>query len=67
MHFGNGLLLPNITMLLFFCVADTIGLWQFSFVLRFDRDWKKIEDFIGSKTVIQVGDQLLWIFLFCFI
>lgn len=22
--------------------------------LRFDRDWKKIEDFVGSKTVIQV-------------
>lgn len=21
---------------------------------RFDRDWKKIEDFVGSKTVIQV-------------
>ena len=29
-------------------------LWQFSFDLRFDRDWKKIEDFVGSKTVIQV-------------
>jgi len=25
-----------------------------SFVYRFDRDWKKIEAFVGSKTVIQV-------------
>ncbi|KAL3652689.1 hypothetical protein CASFOL_002370 [Castilleja foliolosa] len=24
---------------------------------RFDRDWKKIEDFIGSKTVIQYYSQ----------
>lgn len=24
------------------------------FMDRFDRDWKKIEDFVGSKTVIQV-------------
>jgi len=23
-------------------------------LFRFDRDWKKIEDFVGSKTVIQV-------------
>lgn len=35
-------------------VADTAGLWQFSCFHRFDRDWKKIEDFVGSKTVIQV-------------
>lgn len=25
----------------------------------FDRDWKKIEDFVGSKTVIQVGRYCL--------
>lgn len=30
----------------FFCI--------FSALFRFDRDWKKIEDFVGSKTVIQV-------------
>jgi hypothetical protein len=29
------------------------------FVFRFDRDWKKIEAFIGSKTVIQVLDHEL--------
>lgn len=27
---------------------------DFMFLFRFDRDWKKIEDFVGSKTVIQV-------------
>lgn len=26
---------------------------------RFDRDWKKIEDFVGSKTVIQVWKQVI--------
>nr|GMD67624.1 protein REVEILLE 8 isoform X2 [Ipomoea batatas] len=25
----------------------------------FDRDWKKIEDFVGSKTVIQVNYHLI--------
>lgn len=27
---------------------------------RFDRDWKKIEDFVGSKTVIQVLKNYTW-------
>lgn len=31
----------------------------FSGVFRFDRDWKKIEDFVGSKTVIQVNYHLI--------
>lgn len=30
----------------FFCISSAL--------FRFDRDWKKIEDFVGSKTVIQV-------------
>jgi len=34
---------------LFFCVSH-FRLTNF----RFDRDWKKIEAFVGSKTVIQV-------------
>lgn len=37
--------------------------WRF---LRFDRDWKKIEDFVVSKTVIQVivSDSLLLVSYF---
>jgi hypothetical protein len=35
--------------------------WLGPFSFRFDRDWKKIEDFVGSKTVIQV-----WIICFGF-
>ena len=31
--------------ILFSCLLDSF---------RFDRDWKKIEAFVGSKTVIQV-------------
>nr|UER43234.1 RVE8.2 protein [Populus tomentosa] len=27
---------------------------QYRYRYRFDRDWKKIEDFVGSKTVIQI-------------
>ena len=35
-----------------------------SFCIRFDRDWKKIEAFVGSKTVIQVISNAScdWIF-----
>lgn len=43
------------------CGIRFIGLFFFSFPsvflvidFRFDRDWKKIEAFVGSKTVIQV-------------
>ena len=28
------------------------------YLYRFDRDWKKIEAFVGSKTVIQVQWRL---------
>jgi len=40
-------------------------------VFRFDRDWKKIEDFVGSKTVIQVRKQffsyVIMICVFCYL
>lgn len=41
----------------------------FSSLIRFDRDWKKIEDFVGSKTVIQVRRQYSRLvgYLFCFL
>ncbi|GKD45171.1 hypothetical protein Tco_1269816, partial [Tanacetum coccineum] len=39
------------------CMAaftSRLAILDFLFMHRFDRDWKKIEDFVGSKTVIQV-------------
>lgn len=63
-------------MLLFvICFYFSLGYFSYIFVLfpnfvyvptvafSFDRDWKKIEAFIGSKTVIQVSFQrtvLVW-------
>lgn len=39
---------------------DMMTSFSFSFyfflIYRFDRDWKKIEAFVGSKTVIQVNN-----------
>lgn len=34
------------------------GLLVYFFTFRFDRDWKKIEAFVGSKTVIQVKTEV---------
>lgn len=41
------------TFFFFLCFSAWICLWPL-IIFRFDRDWKKIEAFVGSKTVIQV-------------
>ena len=54
--YGLGAILLHYLILFFFFVP--------SFCIRFDRDWKKIEAFVGSKTVIQVISNAScdWIF-----
>lgn len=52
---------PVIARFISVCMAaftSRLAILDFSFMHRFDRDWKKIEDFVGSKTVIQV--LIIW-------
>ena len=42
--------------LLLTCTLIVILYYFCQCTFRFDRDWKKIEAFVGSKTVIQVID-----------